>query len=189
MHATWTLRVCIHVQAVRFVRVAFSYSPGGHLPSEAKSRFGRAWLSIMYNRNTSASRWDCCLPSICLAFRPAECYRLCSPWRDVLRLSCWARIRQPTVLLCTSLVPLPFMLSLLVDRDGYMSPTETWSKRELYSLPLNPKAFHFPFLLLAMRSDSFFSETTRKDVGAFSTLFLFVRRTLSYQFLRFSWNF
>lgn len=80
MHATCT-RVCVCVYKLRYVRVAFSIShtPGGHLPPEAKSHFGRAWLSIMYNRDTSAPRWDRCLPSTCLAFRPAECRRLCPP--------------------------------------------------------------------------------------------------------------
>lgn len=65
-------RVCVCVYKLQFVRVAFfiSYSSGGHLPPEAKSRFGRAWLSIMYNRDTSTPRWDRCLPSTCLTFWP-----------------------------------------------------------------------------------------------------------------------
>lgn len=42
--------------------------------------------------------------------------------RGMLRLGCRTRICQPTVLLCTPLAPLPFMLSLSVDRDGCTSP-------------------------------------------------------------------
>lgn len=48
------------------------------------------------------------MPSACLAFRPAECRRLCPPGRGMLRLGCRARIRQPTVLLCT-----PFALFVI----------------------------------------------------------------------------
>lgn len=184
MHATCMRAcACMCVYKLRFVRVAFSIShtPGGHLPPEAKSRFGRAWLSIMYNRDTSAPWWDCCLPSTCLAFRPAECRRLCPPGRSTLRLGCRARIRQPIVLLCPPLALLPFMPSLS-DGPRWLHVTYLLRRDRGECLPLRlltRKPFVSRFFR-STRSDSFFSGTTHKDAGAFSTLFLFFRQILPY---------
>lgn len=169
--------VCVCVYKLRYVRVAFSIShtPGGHLSPEAKSHFGRAWLSIMYNRDTSAPRWDRCLPSTCLAFRPAECRRLCPPRAR------YVAFRLPGTNMSTDRFIVHAACSLAIHAVSVGGPrwlhvtlsTETWSRKELS--PFNAKTFRLPLLLLdspALLSDLFFSRTSRKESELLVRFFL-----------------
>lgn len=145
------------------------------------------WLSIMYNRDTSASRWDVCLPFTCLVFRSAEYLlpfvssRACTD-AAVFQV-CRARIHRATVLLWTPHASLLFMLSLTVGRDGCVSSTYR-NVIEEGSYFFVSQRWTLPFLFhrsTRRRCDLlyFFSRTICKDIGAFSFSSLFLQ-TLSY---------
>lgn len=172
--------VCVY--KLRFVRVAFSIShtPGGHLPPEAKSRFGRAWLSIMYNRDTSA-------PSAPLfaVYLSGVSARGMPPFMSTRTRYVAFRLPGTDTPTDRFIVPAACSLAIRVvtvggprwSRVTYLLRRDRGECLPPRLLTRKPFVFHF---FRSIRSDLFFSGTTHKDAGAFSMLFLFFRQILPY---------
>lgn len=153
MHAT-CMRAYVYVRMcgykLRFVRVAFSIShtPGGHLPPEAKSRFGRAWLSIMYNRDTSAPSAPLFAVYLSgVSARGMPSFMSTRTRYVVFRLP---DTDTPIVFYCArrSLSCHSCRHCRWTEMVARHLPAKTWSRRVLNSPLFNAKAFRFPLLPL-----------------------------------------